>query len=64
MPIYTYQDKKSGKKVDVIRSFNDYENPPTKEEAPGLEDPEWERQIGDNQVVVKGNGWGGGKGYW
>ena len=57
-------DKKTGKKVDIIRAFSDYEIPPTKEEAPDIEDPEWERLIGDNLAVVRGNNWGMGKGSW
>lgn len=64
MPMYTWQDKKTEKRVDVIRSFADYELPPTEEEAPGFQDPEWVRVIGESISVTKGNGWGSGKGYW
>lgn len=64
MPMYTWTDKKSGKEVTVIRTFAEYENPPTQEEAPDIQDPEWERNIGDKITVTKGNGWGSGKGYW
>lgn len=64
MPIYRWEDKKTGKKVEVLRSFKEYDVPPTKEEAPDVEDPEWERKIGGGQKVNKGNNWGPGKGYW
>lgn len=52
--------------MDIIRSFSDYENPPTEEEAPGADsEPEWERCIGENQVLVRGPNWGSGmKGHW
>lgn len=64
MPFYRWVDKKTGKEVEVLRIFADYEKPPTKEEAPDIEDPEWERQVSGGQSVVKGHGWGNGKGYW
>lgn len=64
MPMYTWEDQRSKRIVDVIRSFAEYEVPPTKEEVPDLEDPEWVRQIGSQINVTKGNGWGSGKGYW
>lgn len=67
MPIYTWLDKKSGTTVEIIRSFKDYENPPEGDELPAElqgKECDWERQIGDNQSVVKGNGWGAGKGSW
>lgn len=68
MPIYTYMEKKSGIKVDIIRTFDNYDKPPEGDEIPEelrkKKKLQWERQIGDNQVVVKGNGWGAGKGYW
>lgn len=64
MPQYIWLDKKSQKEVIVIRTFSEYENPPTPEEAPGLEDPEWERMIGGNQTLQRGASWGGAKGYW
>ena len=67
MPIYLWVDKKSGKQVEIIRSFAEYENPPEGDEVPaelqGTE-PQWERSIGDKISLVKGNGWGAGKGYW
>jgi predicted nucleic acid-binding Zn ribbon protein len=64
MPIYSWVNKKSGKSVEVIRAFADYEKPPTEEEAPEEKEPEWERNIGADITVVKGNGWGNGKGHW
>jgi hypothetical protein len=64
MPFYTWVDKKTGKEIEVLRIFSDYEKPPTKEEAPDAEDPEWERQVGGNQSVLKSWSWGPGKGNW
>lgn len=64
MPLYLWLDKKTGKTVEVMRSFAEYEKPPMEEESPGTAEAEWERQIEGGQSVVKGQGWGSGKGYW
>ncbi len=64
MPLYLWLDKKTGKTVEIMRSFAEYEKPPTEEESPGTAEAEWERQIEGGQSVVKGQGWGSGKGYW
>ena len=68
MPIYAWQDKKSKQTVEVVRSFADYEQPPTAQEVIEAkveltEPPEWERVIG-KVGVKKGYRWGGGKGNW
>lgn len=64
MPIYTWIDKKSSKKVDVVRTFDDYQVPPTEEES-GIapQDADWERLIGDGQRIIRGPSFGK-KGYW
>ena len=68
MPIYEWSCKKCKKSVDIIRSFAEYENGPAEDELPAVEEEpcehEWFRNIGDNTTVVKGNGWGSGKGSW
>lgn len=65
MPLYTWENKKTGKQVEVLRSFDDYQVPPTKEEAGEEVIPEdWNRLIGGSQRVVKGTNWGPGKGHW
>lgn len=64
MPFYCWVDKKSGKEVEVLRPFAEYDTPPTAEEAPDVEDPQWERQIQGGQSVVKSWNWGNGKGNW
>lgn len=64
MPFYRWIDKKTGKEVEVLRIFADYENPPTEEEAPDIKEPEWERQVSGGQSVVKSWNWGAGKGNW
>ena len=63
MPLYDWCDKKTGKVVSVIRTFSEYEVPPTQEEAPDAVDPEWERLVGGNQSVIRAPGFGK-KGYW
>jgi len=67
MPQYLWADKNTGKTCTVIRSFNEYEQPPTEEEhprSPGEEPADWERQIGGDQALIRGPNWGGAKGYW
>lgn len=69
MPLYAWLDKKTEKKVEVLRSFVDYEIPPAREEAGDMSneefrDADWERQIYGTQRVIKGDSWGPGKGYW
>lgn len=70
MPLYDWVDKKSGKRVTILRHFSAYEEKPTVEEAVqdkmtpeeyGVAD--WERLIGVDIQVHKGTNWGG-KGYW
>lgn len=68
MPIYHWVDKKTDKSIEVIRTFSEYEVPPTEQEVLEAklefsEPPEWVRII--NYVAVKkGHRWGGGKGNW
>lgn len=62
MPIYRYRDVKTGKEIDVLRSFAEYETPPTKEEgADGTE--EWIRVLSGFDLI-KSDRWGPGKGHW
>jgi predicted nucleic acid-binding Zn ribbon protein len=64
LPLYNWKNKKTGKVIEVIRNFSDYQEPPTLEEAPEEKDPEWERMIGSDIKVIKGRSWGGSKGNW
>lgn len=69
MPLYRWKDKKTKKEVEVIRTFSEYENPPTLEEKEDMSaeeflDAEWERIVGTGIHVTKGNSWGPGKGNW
>lgn len=68
MPLYCWEDKKTGKQVEIMRSFDEYRDLPLREEAKELTDEEfaaaeWTKILGTPNVV-KGRGWGGGKGYW
>jgi predicted nucleic acid-binding Zn ribbon protein len=68
MPMYLYEDKVTGKQVEVLRSFDEYEKLPDAEEAKELSPEEfanaqWVRLVGAS-TVVKGRGWGLGKGFW
>lgn len=42
MPMYSYKDNNTGKEVEVIRSFKDYEIVPDRKEAAELTDKEYE----------------------
>lgn len=71
MPIYDWSCKKCGTAVPVIRSFAEYEVPPSDEEvrdAPVCNEGTahvFVRVIGGKQTVLKGPNWGWGKkGSW
>ena len=64
MPMYVWQNKETGARVEVFREFADYETPPSKEEHPEAEAPGWERVIGTNIHLIRGAGWRGRKGAW
>lgn len=70
MPLYHWHCKVCDQHVEVIRSFKEYEDIPTPEEA---KDPDpvsskcehdWERQIGQDIRAFRGAGWRGSKGNW
>ena len=64
MPAYTWEDKNSGRRIDIIRTFSEYTVPPTEEES-GIkpEDAKWERIIMGAPTVNKPWNWGK-KGTW
>lgn len=67
MPIYSYVDKKSGLKVDVVRNFSEYEKEPMDEELPEAErgkKRKWSREIGLGIKTIRGPSWSGSKGNW
>lgn len=67
MPMYTYHDKNHGLELEVLRSFSEYDVPPTEDELPEEErgkDRDWERLIKASPTVTKSRAWGPGKGYW
>lgn len=66
MPQYLYRCLTCDHRVAVIRSIKSYDVKPDPEESgvDCFEGPHtWERQVGA-PAVVKGRGWGGGKGAW
>lgn len=69
--MYRWRGKKSGKYVEILRSFSTYEEPPTEEEATEagvseeeMETEEWVREIGEGITTVRGKGFRGSKGNW
>jgi hypothetical protein len=78
MPLYTWEDKKTGKTIDVLRSVADIEDIPTKEEMKAelkhpredsltleeFEAANFHRITGSGIRTVRGGSWGAGKGYW
>lgn len=69
-PLYCWEDKKTDRKLEVMRAFAEYEEIPTREECSGWTDEEyqaavWERLIYGTQRMVRGPNWGyGSKGNW
>lgn len=64
MPYYPWQCQKTGLEIEVLRSFDDYQNPPTDDELPEDErgkERDWKRLIGGGikttfaQYSLKGN---------
>jgi predicted nucleic acid-binding Zn ribbon protein len=67
MPQYEWRCDACKVETTVIRSFQEYKEPPTEDEVPKSDTPcshVWERLIGRGQTTVKGASWGPGKGYW
>lgn len=67
-PIYTWR-LKDGREVEVMRSLEEYEQPPTKEELAREnltpEEAEGaERLIGKGIQTTRGASWSGSKGNW
>ena len=66
MPLYCYRCKKNDFEVEVLRSFNEYEVPPSQEEIPAEhrgKEYEWDRVIYTAPAVIKAPGFGS-KGNW
>ncbi len=69
MPLYTWKSDTTGREVDVLRSFADYEvEPDTREmgvDKDGNPDTgPWTRLLGKGIKVTRGENWGHGKGNW
>ena len=69
MPFYSYRCTKCEAKVEVLRSLDEYDTPPTPEELEevGVEtecEHKMERFIGSAPTAVRGVNWGPGKGNW
>ncbi len=65
MPMYHWGCKICGKALDILRSFEDFRDPPSAEEVPATDPPcehDWDKKI-HAPLVSKAPGWGG-KGYW
>lgn len=66
MPLYVWENKTTGDRIEILRSFDDYQVPPTDEELEKARVPagDYEKVLGTGIRVVKTNKWGFGKGYW
>lgn len=71
MPIYKWSDKNTGKEVEIIRSFDDYEDTPTEEEAlveltkEEFKNAKWVKiVVGGSRSIGFGRFGHGGKGNW
>ena len=67
MPMYTWHDTNTGLEVEVVRSLDGSDVPPTEEETKeqNTEPPvrNWIKLL-QSVRVVKGDTWGRGKGHW
>jgi hypothetical protein len=67
-PVYVWFDKTSEKEVEVIRTFDEYNIPPTQEESTLTEEEynksNWEKLISSKVMVTRGPNWNGQKGSW
>lgn len=67
MPLYTYIDKTTGYQIDILRNFAQYQDLPNDTDLPEEEqgkERDWEKQLGTNVKVIRGENWGPGKGNW
>lgn len=63
MPMYCWQHEETKECVEIIRSVDCIDEPPTEEERPY--GGKWVRIIKPNGITMhKTNAWGWGKGYW
>lgn len=69
-PMYSWLDKVTGRTVDIIRKFDQSDEPPTREDIgekefsnEELAAAQWSKVL-NKPGVVKGWNWGGGKGNW
>ena len=68
MPIYIWVHEDTKEETRILRDFEDYETPPTKEETGEEDTTKWKRKIAPGIRVTHSNGWsptgGAGKGNW
>jgi len=72
MPMYRYQYIPTKEEIEVLRKFDEYTQIPTEQELGEdgwdiedghREESNWQRILGTPKIV-KGDGWGAGKGRW
>ena len=61
MPMYIWKSESTGEEIEILREFDDYQVPPTEEEA-GEDKGPWVKQLGPTRTI-RGPGWGS-KGNW
>jgi hypothetical protein len=61
-PLYVWEDEETKVQVVVVRTVQDIEVPPTKEEA-NIEQPKWRRLLCAS-AFKRGSNWSGSKGNW
>ena len=71
-PLYQWLETHTKKSLEILRSFDEFRSEPTEEEAKAagfteeeIKEAKWEKLIGKNITVNRGDGWGSGKkGSW
>lgn len=56
-PIYVWVHEETGEETEVQRDYEDSDLPPD-------DSGKWKKVIGKNLNLIRGPGWGGGKGNW
>lgn len=68
MPMYDWKDEASGRTVAIIRTFDDSDKGPDREDVPEMSDTEWSAAQWKKVLAApqwqRGGSWRGGKGYW
>lgn len=68
MPMFDWIDDTSGTKTSIIRTFDESERGPDREDVPNMSEEDWAvaqwRKVLSAPTWQRGYGWRGSKGNW